>query len=455
MAPVVSIWGGGDSLPSLEPTSLYVLALVQLAFGAGQAAGPPPFGSPDTVPSLYVDGKVVASTPDEALAYCTANSELDGQLDGEAAARAVAIHALLDDRVRDLVLHTLFSLPANFEKVAPWLAPRTVPPSSLPRRLRNAVRARLESPHIRLWGAGGSWARAEAAEAQRWNAGAGLAPQSGTGLAAYTPGILQNKSRALDVREEWERSRLRADARSLFRVLDAFLADTYMLGQQPSSVDAHLYAVLAPVLHGPQLPVALLAELLTSEFPRLVEHNERLHQLLWHDRWAFERVANPAPSPVPDMRAVISETWKSLWTRAPKEAAPPAPLSLRIGRAVWITSAIVGAIAWIFASGIVTIEYIDEDDEDDEEYGEDENAFVADQEDELDEEGEDGYEDDEDGIDGVFGGNDAGGAGPYADDGDDDDNDEGYGEHDDDYYDQAALNAAAALGTMDLDDMDD
>lgn len=417
MDTVTSAWGSAtESLPTLEPTSLYALALVQLAFGSGKVAGPPPLTSTDAVPTLYAD--TTAATPAQIRDYCAAHSKLDA-LDERALARGVAIHTLLDDRVRDLVLHSLFSLPRNFEKIAPLLAPRTTPPSSLPRRLRNAVRARLESPHIGLWGAGGSWARAEAAEAQRWNAGAGLAPEATGGLAAYTPGILRHHTRASDVREEWERSRLVSDARELYRMLDAFLGTPYLLGDAPSSADAHMYALLAPLLRGPELPVALLPNLLRTEFARLVDHNDRMHALLWSDaRWAFERTANPAQSAMPSVSELVADAWRGLWTRKPK-AAPPAPLSLRIGRALWIAAAIIGPIAWIFATGIVTIEYVDEDDYGEAaEAGEDEGE--EDEEGEVDEEGDEGDEGDEEAL----------------------------------FDDIAAENAAAALGSMD-EDMDD
>lgn len=357
---VVSAWGGSDALPSLDPTSLYALAAVRLAFGAATAADAPPLTSTDPVPAAYTAGKIVARSAAEIAAHCAAHAP--HVADSGAHGRAAALHALLDDRVRDFVLHALFSLPQNFARIAPCFAPQRVPPSSLARRMRNAVRARLESPHIRLWGAGGSWARADAAEAQRWNSSAGLARESSGNLAAFTPGILRHRTRAADVREEWERSRLRADARLLFAALASLIGPL----EHPTLADAHLYATLAPLLYGPAVPTALLADVL-REFPTLVTHTTRMHELLWTDaRWAFTRAPSPAAA-APDWRAL----WAALWTRQSKPA-PPAPLALRIGRAVWIAAAVIAPIAWVFLSGIITIEFVDDEEADEEgEEGED------------------------------------------------------------------------------------
>lgn len=79
---------------------------------------------------------------------------------------------------------------------------------------------------------------------------------------------------------------------------------------------------------------------------------------------------------------------------------------LRIGRAIWITSALLGTVGWLLVSGIVQVSFSDEDDE--EEEGEEEvDLIVEDREGgeevevvlldgEEDEEGEEDDEDDED-----------------------------------------------------------
>ena len=230
MAVAVTVWGvPRDGLPTIEPTSLYVLALLQLAQKQATVLTPPTLIHTEAVPALYTFeghvGEVLATTPTDI------RSHLHTGLD----ASAYAVHAALDDMLSDLVLHTLFSLPLNFQKVTcQALTQRTAIPSSLPRRMRAAVRARLESPHIRLWGMGGSWDREEHREAQRWQTSAGLTEARDPLTSLPRQGF--HSSLTSDMREEWERSRLATRAR---RVLAAVAKQASTHTATP--VDARLY----------------------------------------------------------------------------------------------------------------------------------------------------------------------------------------------------------------------
>ncbi|WFD32887.1 carboxy-cis,cis-muconate cyclase [Malassezia sp. CBS 17886] len=400
----VSVWGAADALPSIDPASLYAVALLQLARVDAVAVAP----HTDHVPTLYeVKDTPAARAPgDDAAAstraapllatasattlhairdYLRENAAVDAGRPPAVASSAVALEALLDDVMSDLVLHALFSLPPNFQKVtAPALAGphRRMLPASMPRRLRAAVRARLQSPGIALWGTGGSWEREERAEARRWNTSAGLAAARDPTDALPRAGLASDDALASDVREEWERSRLAVRARELFRAASAFLGTgDFLLGcTEPTSVDARLYSLLAPLLLPTvALPVAVLPNLLREEFPSLVSHTERLHERLWGEgagRWAWSRgrvVDADAPSAGALVRNTAAALWAALpwpWSRAgsaeTKSRAPSAPLppTLRYGRIAWIATAVLGSVAWVFLTGIVTIEYMDEDDED-------------------------------------------------------------------------------------------
>lgn len=280
----VSVWGPAserhpNALPTLEPTSLYVLALVQLAGVHARALTPPTLFHTEAVPSVYtykngVVGDVVATTPTAVRTYLREHSLLDAGLreNATASASARAVLAALDDSLSDLVLHTMFSLPPNFQSVTcRRMTQRTTIPSSLPRRMRAAVRARLESPHIGLWGIGGSWDREEKAEAQRWQTTAGLAEARDPHSIMPRTGLYLNPVIATDMREEWERSRLVTHARKTLQAIAAAVQNEFVGGSKtPSSADARLYSLVAPLVLV-DWPVDTLPALIRSEFPALVD----------------------------------------------------------------------------------------------------------------------------------------------------------------------------------------
>lgn len=396
----VSAWGGTAALPSLDPASLYAIALVQLAdVPEAHTAAPSSWFHTDAVPSLYTiqsggagDEKApqqvadtLASTPVEIRTYLREHTSLDRELlrDAQSAAQAQAIHALLDDVLSDLVLHTMFSLPPNFQKVTCPAIVRTRSrwPSSLPRRLRAAVQARLESPHIRLWGAGGSWEREEMLEAQRWNMSAGL-PQARDPVS-HLPrtGFAANPSLASDVREQWERSRLASRARGVCHAVCVYLDQDYIAHTStPSSVDARLYSLLAPLLYA-TWPIDVLPALLREEFPSLVAHTERMHALLWGKEqrtWAFRSDVDIQPPAWTwptwsSLRESLTPSWLTRSTPSSEatDAKPLAP-TLRYGRWLWLATALIGPIVYVLASGLVVIEYEDMDEDDDEEIDDEE-----------------------------------------------------------------------------------
>lgn len=378
---VVSAWGGGhkDALPSIDPASLYVMSILQMAdLSPTFVAAPPSLLRGDPVPALYACadtpvpevGAMLAPTPAAAREFLREHTALDRPLaDAPQAASARAVHALLDDEMSDLVLHSLFSLPPNFDAVT---AKALVQPghawfSSLPRRLRAAVHERLASPHIALWGVGGSWDREERRQNARWSRAAGIRSTEGV----LDPSVQATGPGPEDVRETWERSRIAAQARRVLGAVNAALSGEFIGGSSaPTSVDARLYSLLAPLLYT-ELPIDILAGVLRKEFPRLVEHTQRMHAHLWHGErgWAFERVA---VWPAPRVALPSWPSWAAIkaWARparaapkAPAEPAPPLPPTLRYGRWLWAATALLGPVLYIWATGLVQIEYVDEDDD--------------------------------------------------------------------------------------------
>lgn len=413
----LSVWGRAEALPSLEPGSLYASALLQLALAPGHALytlAPRGWPHPDTVPCLYavqahqdelLVGDPLATTPDAIRDYLREHSPLDAPLRDTplAAARAQATQAILDDALADLVLHTLFSLPPNFQQVtASALAPpRTrVLPSSLPRRLRAAVRARLESPALQLWGLGGSWERQEREDARRWNTTAGLAEARDPAAHLPASGVHLRPALTGDVKEQWERSRIAARARELFLSVRAMLGSgPFLLGcMQPTSVDARLYSLLAPLLLGAALPIDVLPALLRDEFPELVEHTQRMHQHLWStagkEAWAWHRTpalyAEPSFSLQPLWHALNPRNWFAGSAREPEHLPP----TLRYGRWAFYLWAILGPIAYVALTGLVTIEYADPDEDEIVEPVEDDDGLDDEDGEVIDDDEDDAYLDD-------------------------------------------------------------
>ena len=419
----VTVWGGTSSLPSIDPTSLYVLALLQLAHVPNVCAfAPHSFFHTDAVPALYTQapptvtspdhqhpsyhelGELIATTPSSIRTFLCEHSSLDKSLrDPSHAAKTRALHAWLDDELSDLVLHTLFSLPPNFQKVTCTALSgtrRRLIPSSLPRRMRAAVRARLESPNINLWGVGGSWERQERREAQRWKTTAGLAEARDPISYMPRPGFRENPNLASDVREEWERSRLVSRARRLFKSVAVYLQEREFLGHwnEPTSVDARLYSLLAPWVFV-DWPVDPLPSLLRAEFPILVQHTKRMHEWLWQatsSSWAWHhQTISLWPSVSLPNRPSWVSLWRGLsswWRSSANETSNLSP-TLRYGRIAWMTSAILGPILWVLLSGIIVIEFVDENESVENEDDGDDSTYTHEQ-DENEDEDED--EDDQD-----------------------------------------------------------
>ncbi len=169
----------------------------------------------------------------DILSYCVA-SGLDSSSassTAEAKAKTLALHALLDDQLLDLTLHSLFSLPSNYRTVtAPAYSsvggtvaasstlakiaqlPMAFQPS-IPSRLRNVVEARLTA--VGLWGLGGKEASAQTGEADDLAARAGIIPAKKRGLG------MDAKEK---VRDEFERSKLVTRAKEVLEVVDGAIS---------------------------------------------------------------------------------------------------------------------------------------------------------------------------------------------------------------------------------------
>ncbi|PWZ02738.1 putative isomerase YbhE [Testicularia cyperi] len=414
------VWGAHATLPTLDPTSLYAASLLQCTFrndGATSLQLTSATTSTPRVPLLQIiqDGQTVRLIDDvnDILSFCvesgldahptSSSSSLESASasDKEQAAKTLALHAMLDDQLLDLVLHSLFSFPANFRAVTvpsysstgPWssssLRASKIPfvGSSIPSRLRFAVEARLTA--IGLWGLGGKEATAHNKEADD------LAGRAGIITPKKKVGLGQSAKDA--ARDNFEKSRLANRAKEVLDVVNAALeaagpgAGGYLSRKdQPGSLDAHVFALLAPlVFASPGLPEDTLPQLISQSYPALVALLDRVRAQLWPEptdsetwpAWATAQdlASTPLLSSSPSDATVSSSSW---WPFKHREKASPntagthpsttqsrtaqsqnprstskSPLSreekrLRWGRAIWACTALLGLVGYTFASGI-------------------------------------------------------------------------------------------------------
>ncbi|SPO34873.1 related to muconate cycloisomerase [Pseudozyma flocculosa] len=460
------VWGSNlPSLPTLDPTCLYAASMLQHSFSlrrsdsAFQLKLVSALPSTPSVPLLEVvspSGQVqVLDSIDAVRRFCVQEAGLDSAIEGlestsassadhaAKVARAVALHALLDDELLDITLHSLFSFPDNYRTVTfpayasvgkrdPGRAAVSSyltlnPSSSIPGRLRNLVEARLSNPAVGLWGVGGREGAAQRKEIDEMTRKANILPQGKKGLDE------QMKDK---VRDEYERGKLVNKAKQILDIFAAALdQDRWLLGSSaPTALDLHLYAYLDPLIScRPELPTDTIPVLLRQDYPTLVSHAVNVRQQLcpegdrtmapmWlsaseaarsgpgasgtsSSSWSLGSLfgfgatdnASKASVPLSSSPGTAAGSARSSDLRSKPSSSGKPALSreerrLRMGRAIWICTALLGLVGFTFATGIADDPSEDDDEEDnDEEDGD---------EDDEDDEGEDGWrvagEDDDD-----------------------------------------------------------
>ncbi|KAJ1043370.1 hypothetical protein NDA11_006998 [Ustilago hordei] len=433
------IWGATPTLPSLDPTSLYAATILYATFSSNpqfQIQLVSATTSLLRVPLLQVldennlTSKVHTSI-ESILSFCVAFG-LDSalQTDAELNAKTLALHALLDDQLLDLTLHSLFSLPPNYRTTtAPAyssIGPLDSNPSSstlakiaslplrfqpsIPSRLRNAVETRLTA--VGLWGLGGKEASAQSGQADDLAARAGIIPTKKRGLAATQKEV---------VREEFEKSKLTRQASEVLEVLDSALESKVLSRGEVGSLDAKVFSYLAPLLLAhPKLPIDILPRLISTRYPKLVEYLSQTKEKLYPEggvQWLSQSEAIKTPPTTVAEGGSGGEgggLWSYIWPsfggggleskasfttntlpqaqyqsnqssgarRKPNSSASPENSKLKWGRAVWICSAVIGLVGYTFASGIVSVRIVSPDDIEEEEGEEEDEAEEEDEEDE-------------------------------------------------------------------------
>ncbi|GAA5830247.1 hypothetical protein JCM3766R1_002839 [Sporobolomyces carnicolor] len=291
---------------------------------------------------------------------------------------ARAFQSLLETTVLPLVLHSLYSLPQNWNFVRSLLVPQLPFPTAFyrPAQIRDAAQGVVTSLHSEWWGLGGEAEREEEMQQKRKK-------------ALLDTGVEGLKERREEARKEGkERMRktfgegkIVATARDVFASLEATLAasSTPFFFSSPSAtpLDAQLSSLLSLVLFLP-LPTPLLADLINASFPRLWTHTALLRRTLWSpDTVALPRRPASTSSTSPSLVSVFRDlvplptSWQSLRSfglspassrvtkrgQAVASAAPPSKAELEFTRKrrMFMFVCAVGIVGWGIGTGAMPL----------------------------------------------------------------------------------------------------
>ncbi|KAE8179925.1 hypothetical protein CF336_g9470, partial [Tilletia laevis] len=431
------------ALPTLDPPSLYAASLLRLLPAHEQHAltlATPSALLHATVPRLeFSDSHAYAARTDalhgirpiETYARTPNAAQQRPSIDDALrstpllSSRATALHAVLTHQLEPITLHALFSHQHNFAALAVptyTYSPGQKAPSSWGAKVGMVLGAPVQSGETRT----------------RKGRRLGKPPAGGKqdGPARVRAGEKDAKiglkgSSRKEIVIGWERAKLTSIAEGSLDVLNAALEQdlnktSWLLGtSSPTSLDAHLFSVIAPVLLLPPRSADKLgastpmASLLRTQYPALVAHTTRLAQRLWavqpvgveggpsasasasaaETQWEWKSTetqrihvarnsSSSSSSSTPSSVSLSAaagylassalsapvRAWSSMRSYIyPRRAARPPPDSsssstassllrpenLGWGRIIWISSAVVGVVSFIFVTGLIQIEIVD------------------------------------------------------------------------------------------------
>ncbi|GAA5973236.1 hypothetical protein JCM8115_005411 [Rhodotorula mucilaginosa] len=264
-------------LASLDPDSLVAASYLQL-LTPGQWTLVPSHDS--DLPALKHASQRIPSSA--ILHHLESIAQPSATLaNAAAAADARAFHALLDQTVLPLVLHSLYSLPQNWIYVRALLAPELPFPTAFyrPNALRAAAQHTVDAAHPDWWGLGGEAEREAEEERRRKKA---LLETGIEGVKERKEG--ERREGKERMKKTFGEGKIISAARQVFTALESTLAASstpfFFSSSTPTPLDAHLSALLSLVLYLP-LPTPILADLINASFPRLWAHSALLRRTLW------------------------------------------------------------------------------------------------------------------------------------------------------------------------------
>lgn len=146
---------------------------------------------------------------------------------------------------------------------------------------------------------------------------------------------------------------------------------------RPTSFDIALFAQLTLAL-SVAWPNPLIADLVRSSYPTLVAHHDRVLKKLYPGGWGA--ISRLAPSPQPTLGESV-RLYLPSWLGGPSEekekkaeADDPRDMEtkkrLQRGRHMWFLGAGAAFVSYILYSGLIQIQFGDDEDDDDVEWAE-------------------------------------------------------------------------------------
>ncbi|BEI85533.1 hypothetical protein CcaverHIS002_0509340 [Cutaneotrichosporon cavernicola] len=367
-----------NPLPASDAVSIRLLGILRLGgvspgvTTADWSANGKPF---ITLDNIAIQERYLSSIPGW--------SDPDHALSAEQAADVVEWKAYVDGLVTDLINHTMYSLPPNYPFLAgAQIAACPFPMNHyVPHRLRSIHRNRLRVTG--LWGLGGG-EDVDDTDAQRKKLedSVVVAP-GGTQTQRAWSGFRSGREVAERQRKFGEEA-LRQHAYAAFDPLARKLGESrYFYGNKPTSFDIALFAQLTLAL-SVSWPNPLIADLLRGKYPTLIAHHDRVLKKLYPGGWSS--ISRQAPVMGPSFVSSV-RLYLPSWLGGPSEEKKKDPevddprdidtkKRLQRGRYLWFVGAGAAFISYIIYSGLLQIQFSDDDD--DEEWGE---GWIVDDED--------------------------------------------------------------------------
>ncbi|KAF8911986.1 Tom37 C-terminal domain-containing protein [Gymnopilus junonius] len=294
---VLHIYPGQWDLPSFDPICTAALLYLQLAI-PGQfslkACSDPDSSPTGQLPFLVHEQQVVNSFS-AIVRYVSGlhhasyvNSDLDSHLSASEKSQRNAWFAHVESHLADLVYHNLYVNHENWTKlIHPTLASMLPVPQKyyVPQRIRNMYYPRLLSA--------GLW-RDHVEEKSMEKASLREKFQAKKEDLGKHPAM----SRA------FEKEKVLEKARADLEIYKELLGDkTYIFHEKLSSLDILIAAHISLLLN-PPLPDPLLKDLITTSYPSLASHSQRIYDL------AFQSVkATPVATPKPPSLWSLIPSW--------------------------------------------------------------------------------------------------------------------------------------------------
>lgn len=355
---VLHIWPAQWEIPSLDPQCIAAVLYMQLTFPGRYSiveCNDPDQSPSGQLPFLTHEHIEVSPLPSiisylESLARAEAqiaDVTLDANLGPAQSQRAVAWKAYITSELGDVLAHQLF-VEHYWTFTHRALAQLLPYPQRLyvPNRLRKVHQPRLEA--IGMWDAH----FIEETETPK-----------PTTKAPQQPGVPPVQV----YRHAFARERLLDKARKAFGLLSGLLdahLHEFIYGDSPTTTDIILAAYILPMLYTP-FPGSLLAAELRESYTTLVTHAERVLEL--------SRVEQPAPIlQTPTVRSSLSAVFNS-WRKETnafaqakeKTATTKSNFATQYGKWIFGLVAGVGSVVYLLATGIVSIQTVEEDDDED------------------------------------------------------------------------------------------